>query len=119
MAQNNRAIGAQYEAKAEAYLEKQGMRILCKNYRCRQGEIDLVGIHGDCLVFTEVKYRSSMQAGMPEEAVGIMKQKRICRVAEFYLYMHPYYNNFSVRYDVLAIVGEDIRWHRAAFEHIK
>ena len=118
MAQNNRAVGTQYEEKAEAFLVAQGMRILCRNYRCKQGEIDIVGEHQGCLVFVEVKYRSSRQVGTPEEAVGFAKQKRICRVAEFFLYTHPHYTNRMIRYDVVAIAGEDIRWYPAAFEHI-
>lgn len=116
---NRRQIGTAYERRAEEFLCKEGMRILEKNYRCRQGEIDLIGAQGDCLVFVEVKYRSTKQAGFPEEAVGIMKQKRICRVAEFYLYTHPQYGNDRIRYDVVAIEGEDIRWYRSAFEHIR
>lgn len=119
MAQNNRAVGTQYEEKAEAFLAGKGMKILSKNYRCKQGEIDIIGLHQECLTFVEVKYRRSTQAGTPEDAVGITKQKRICRVAEFFLYTHPYYNNYMIRYDVVAIAGEDIRWYPAAFEHIK
>lgn len=118
MAQNNRAVGTEYEEKAEAFLCGKGMKILFKNFRCKQGEIDIVGEHQGCLVFVEVKYRSSKQVGMPEEAVGTSKQRRICRVAEFFLYTHPYYANRMIRYDVVAIYGEDIRWYPAAFEHI-
>lgn len=116
---NRRQIGNAYERRAEQFLCKEGMHIQEKNYRCRQGEIDLIGVHGDCLVFVEVKYRSSKQAGLPEEAVGTAKQKRICRVAEFYLYTHPQCEKFMIRYDVVAIEGEDIRWYRSAFEHVR
>ena len=57
MAQNNRAVGTEYEKQAEQFLKKQGVRIIVKNFRCRQGEIDIVGTDGGCLVFFEVKYR--------------------------------------------------------------
>ncbi len=119
MAQNNRAVGTQYEEMADAFLKEKGMKILYKNFRCRQGEIDLIGMHKDCLVFVEVKYRSSSVKGTPEEAVGITKQKRICGVAEFFLYTHPNYNNYMIRYDVVAIAGKDIRWYPGAFGHIR
>lgn len=118
-AYNRRQVGAEYEKKAEQFLRTRGLRILEKNFRCRQGEIDLIGEHEGFLVFVEVKYRSSNQAGLPEEAVGITKQKRICRVAEFYLYTHPGYRNCMVRYDVVAIAGEEIRWYPGAFEHVR
>lgn len=116
---NRRQVGNAYERRAEQFLCKEGMHILEKNYRCRQGEIDLIGMHRNCLVFVEVKYRRTKKTGLPEEAVGINKQKRICRVAEFYLYTHPQYGNCMIRYDVVAIEGKDIRWYCNAFEHVR
>ena len=118
MAQNNRAVGTKYEKCAEQFLKKQGIRIIVKNFRCRQGEIDLIGIEDNCLIFIEVKYRATGNAGEPEEAVNIYKQKKICRVAEFFLYTNPGYSNHMIRYDVVAISGEEIRWYKSAFEHI-
>lgn len=116
---NKRQVGAEYEKRAEQFLCKEGILILERNFRCRQGEIDLIGKHQNCLVFVEVKYRSSNQAGLPEEAVGIAKQKRICRVAEFYLYTHQQYGNCMIRYDVVAIAGNQLRWYPDAFEHVR
>lgn len=66
---NKRKIGSRYEEAAAAFLQKQGFRILGKNFRCRQGEIDLVCREGKELVFTEVKYRSDASCGSPFEAV--------------------------------------------------
>ena len=54
---NKRKTGAVYEERAAAYLIQHGFQILEKNFYCRQGEIDLIGIHGEYLVFVEVKYR--------------------------------------------------------------
>ena len=62
---NKREIGSRYEEAAAAFLQKQGFRILEKNFRCRQGEIDLVCREGKELVFTEVKYRSDVSCGSP------------------------------------------------------
>ena len=75
---NRRKIGAAYEEAAAVFLEKNGVHILEKNFRCRQGEIDLIGRDGEYLVFFEVKYRKSADLGLPAEAVGAAKQRRIC-----------------------------------------
>lgn len=116
--QNNRAVGKQYESYAAEYLTKQGMKVLCRNFLCRQGEIDLIGEAQGCLVFVEVKYRKDASRGLPEEAVGIAKQKRICQVAEYFLYTHPKYRGWNVRYDVIAICGTLVHWYPGAFSHI-
>lgn len=70
---NKRKIGSRYEEAAAAFLQKQGFRILGKNFRCRQGEIDLVCREGKELVFTEVKYRSDASCGSPFEAVDFLQ----------------------------------------------
>lgn len=56
---NNRTLGSEWEEKAAAYLEARGMKILERNFRCSQGEIDLIGVQGEYLVFVEVKYRQN------------------------------------------------------------
>ena len=66
---NKREVGAAYEEAAAVFLEKNGVRILERNFRCRQGEIDLIGRDGEYLVFFEVKYRKNADAGLPAEAV--------------------------------------------------
>ena len=70
---------------AAAYLKKKGYRILEANFRCRFGEIDLIARDGAYLVFIEVKYRSSLKDGDSLEAVNRGKQRKIIRVAEYYL----------------------------------
>lgn len=114
---NKRAKGKLYEENAAEYLKRQGMKILCRNFRCRQGEVDLVGMHRGYLVFVEVKFRQSAECGKPEEAVNRYKQKRICKTAAYYVHTHPSLASVSVRYDVVAIEKEEIRWYPAAFEH--
>ena len=81
---NRRKEGAYYENLVAEYLKTQGYEILEKNYRCRIGEIDLIAKEGETLVFVEVKYRRSSEAGDPAEAVDYRKQKKISRVAEYY-----------------------------------
>lgn len=115
---NKRQLGADKEQLAAEYLTAQGMDILERNFRNRQGEIDIIGRHGQYLVFVEVKFRSGSDMGMAVEAVGIRKQRQICKVADYYRMIHHLGDNTAVRYDVLAIQGEDIQWIQNAFPHI-
>ena len=115
---NTRQTGNVYEQMAADYLEKQGMRILERNFRRgRNGEIDIIGRDGKYLVFIEVKYRSRTEMGNALEAVTPAKQRTICRVADYYRYLHHYKEDTWVRYDVVAIQGEEITWIRNAFPH--
>ncbi len=115
---NKRKMGADKEQMAADYLEQQGMRIVERNFRNRQGEIDIIGYHEGYLVFTEVKYRSSAGKGNALEAVDMRKMRQICKVADYYRYLHKLGNGTSVRYDVIAIQGEEIQWIKNAFPHI-
>lgn len=98
-------------------MEGCGAVILERNFRCRQGEIDLIAQHEEYLVFAEVKYRTTAEKGKPEESVGITKQRKICRVADYYRVLKGLGEKTSVRYDVVAIEGEKINWIKNAFPH--
>ena len=115
---NTREIGAQKEQQVCAYLISQGVNIKEHNFRCRQGEVDIVGYDGDYLVFFEVKYRSNASKGSAAEAVGYMKQKRICRVADYYRVIHHLGENTPIRFDVVAVDGTQIAWIRNAFYYV-
>ena len=115
---NNRETGAVYEKQAAEYLLARGVRLLEQNYRSRRGEIDLIGRDGEYLVFFEVKYRKNNTKGYPAEAVDYRKQKNICRVADYYRMIHRIGDAEAVRYDVVAICGDEIVWYQNAFEHI-
>lgn len=115
---NKRAVGTDMETQAAAYLENCGMRIVEKNFRCRQGEIDLVGYHEGYLVFVEVKYRSTDRQGHALEAVNYRKQWKICRVADYYRYLHKVDEFANIRYDVVAIQNGEISWIQNAFSHV-
>lgn len=114
---NKRKTGTDAELRAAAYLSEKGVHIVEKNYRNRHGEIDLIGHHKGYLVFFEVKYRSGRRSGCPEAAVNYRKQKQICQVAAHYRYVHKISLSTPVRYDVVAIEGQEIRWYQNAFEH--
>ncbi len=115
---NRRAAGTEWERRAAEYLEARGMKITERNFRGRQGEIDIIGHHDGCLVFVEVKYRRSADKGYAAEAVDYRKQYRICRVSDYYRYLHGLGESTGVRYDVVAIQGEEIQWIQNAFAYI-
>lgn len=117
---NKRKTGTEYEALACRYMEQYGFRTVQRNFRCRQGEIDVIGYHEGFLVFVEVKYRATDEKGTPEDAVNRTKQLRICRSADWYRMVHGYSDDRPVRYDVVAIRGEEgaVTWYRDAFAHI-
>lgn len=115
---NNRQTGAKGEGMAADYLQARGVRIAARNFRSRYGEIDLIGYHKGYLVFFEVKYRRNRDKGLPEEAVSFYKQKRICRVADYYRRVKRVPPDTGIRYDVVAVEEREIRWYENAFSHI-
>lgn len=114
---NTRAIGKAQEELACRYLEEKGIRIQARNFRCRQGEIDLIGYDGEYLVFFEVKYRKDTSKGSAAEAVGIRKQRKICRVSDYYRMSHKCPSDTAVRFDVIAIDDDNIEWIQNAFDY--
>lgn len=115
---NKREKGAQKEEQVCAYLLYGGVKIAERNFRCRQGEIDIIGYDGAFLVFFEVKYRSSRNKGSAAEAVGYAKQRKICRVADYYRMIHRLGEDVPIRFDVVAIDGERLQWIKNAFYYI-
>ena len=82
MTAGRRALGAHGERLAARAYEARGARVVARNWRCADGELDLVLREGDALVFAEVKTRSSDRFGHPAEAVTPAKQARIRRLAQ-------------------------------------
>ena len=79
------ALGRYGEELAARYLRERGMRVLERNWRCPEGEIDIVALDGDCLVVCEVKTRAGTGAGDPVEAVTHEKVGRLRRLTAVYL----------------------------------
>lgn len=118
--QNNRQIGDEKEAFVCEWLEKQGYRLVERNFRCRSGEVDIVARENRYLVFIEVKYRRGTECGDPSEAVDYRKQQTISRVALFYLRYHGYTETTPVRFDVVSVSGgsePEVVLYRNAFEY--
>ena len=111
---NRRETGTQYEERAAEYLIAQNYQILERNYRIRSGEIDIIARDGTILVFIEVKYRKNDESGNPLEAVDIRKQRKIIKVARYYLYQKKY-GDVPCRFDVIGICGSHIEHIKDAF----
>lgn len=97
-----RALGRWGEELAGRYLAERGMRVVDRNWRCRQGEIDIVAMDGECLVVCEVKTRSGTGFGQPVEAVTWSKYARLRRLAGEWLAAHPC-RVADVRIDVIGV----------------
>jgi putative endonuclease len=100
-------LGRHGEALAADFLALQGMRIIERNWRCSEGEIDIVAIDGDTLVVAEVKTRRSLNYGHPFEAVGMAKLARLHRLAASWCREHEVRAQRR-RVDVVAIVDDGI-----------
>lgn len=99
------ALGPRGEQLAARFLQQQGYRIIARGHRQRLGEIDLIALDGETLVFVEVKTRQSQQAGDPAEAVDFRKQERMTRAALIYLKRRGLLQQ-AARFDVVSIVWE-------------
>lgn len=94
--------GEQAERGAERYLIQQGLRLQARNYRCKAGEIDLVMLDQDTLVFVEVRLRSHRGFATAAESVDWRKQQKLTRAAQHYLQRHRLTDRVACRFDVLA-----------------
>lgn len=115
---NTREVGNNGEEMACHYLAQNGVRIIERNFRCKLGEIDVIGYDEGYLVFFEVKYRKNSSKGSAVEAVDYRKQKKICKVADYYRMIHRLNDNTAVRFDVVAIDDEEIRWFKNSFDYV-
>lgn len=97
------------------YLQNNGYKILERNFEARQGEIDIIAMEQNELVFIEVKTRTNTNYGKPIEAVDNRKQKHLIKTVEYYLYSRKLENEF-VRIDVIEIYLYN---HKYRVNHIK
>lgn len=107
---NKHEMGLRGQQEAEAFLTKNGYRILKRNYRVRTGEIDLIARHGSYTVFIEVKFRSCLNFGLPCEAVSHAKQQKITHTAMHYIAVNNLENQ-DFRFDVIEVFEENGRIH--------
>ena len=98
------ALGREGEERAARLLERLGLQVVERNWRCSQGELDLIAVRDDLVVFCEVKTRRSCRWGEPSEAVHPRKQARLRRLAGRWLAEHPASRSRPVRFDVVSVV---------------
>ena len=112
---HNIVIGKRGEHAAARYLELKGYEVAELNFTCPAGEADIVAFDGDCLVFCEVKTRTSIQKGFPCEAVTAQKRQRYEKIAAWYLKEHCTVD-IDVRFDVIDLLA--IKPDRALIRHL-
>jgi putative endonuclease len=115
------ASGRAWEIAASDLLAQRGIEIIARGYRCRLGELDIVGIDGSTLVVIEVRARASGARGSAIETVGARKQRRIVNATRHFLMRHPVWFARPIRFDVIAVDGIDgakprMQWIKGAFQ---
>ena len=116
---NKKTIGKQFEELASAYLQKQGLRLINKNYRSYFGEIDLIMRDREDIVFVEVRSRKRHDYGHVIESINYAKQKKLIKTAILFLQEKKWLYKICSRFDVITIhMSENkpqLEWVKNAF----
>ncbi len=107
--------GKQGEDQAAAFLTDKGFTVIERNYYSPCGEVDIVCINDDILVFVEVKAWSSFGIEQLEQGINKRKQQRIIETAKYFLSTHRKYNSMAIRFDVIFIGTGGITHFSSAF----
>lgn len=118
---DSQASGRAAEQQACSHLEQQGLRLLEQNWSCRVGELDLVMLDGDTVVFVEVRYRKYAGWGGALESVDARKRRKISAAAQYFLQQQPRWAKHPCRFDVVAMSAsaqpnERLNWIQNAFD---
>ncbi|MGA6107458.1 MULTISPECIES: YraN family protein [Pseudomonas] len=114
--------GQAAEALARSHLEQHGLRLLASNWRCPRGELDLVMLDGDTVVFVEVRYRRHAAWGGALESVDARKRAKLITAAQHFLLKESRWAKYPCRFDVVAINSMDgdspprLTWLQNAFD---
>lgn len=111
--------GKEAETRAMEYMHQQGLRLVESNFSTRFGEIDLIMLDEETLVFIEVRYRKQNRFGSAIESVDRRKRERLIKTAQCYLQQRRNYADYPCRFDVIGL-GPDqgkIDWIQNAFDH--
>jgi putative endonuclease len=106
MADPRHELGERGEQAAEAYLRAQGMKLVARRFRTPVGELDLVLLDGDTVVFVEVKSQTSQQFNEPHERVDGAKRRKVARTAAWFLH-HRRLAMRPCRFDVVSILIDE------------
>jgi putative endonuclease len=107
--------GKDGEEKAALFLEQKGFKILERNFRSKTGEVDLIALEGETLVFIEVKAWASYGIEALEQGLDKRKQRRIIETAKYFLSIYRKYRYMAVRFDVVFIAPQGITHLESAF----
>ncbi len=114
--------GESAEQHACEFLKARKLRLIEKNFRCKFGEIDIIMLDKQSLVFVEVRYRKNSAFGSGAETVTLQKQKKLVKTAQYYLQRHPETAQYACRFDVISMSAADysnkteIDWIKDAFQ---
>ena len=103
-------IGDKGEDLAVTYLIEQSYIVICRNYRYRRAEIDVIAQRGDVVVFVEVKSKSYTAYGEPEESITSYKEKLIFDAANSWIFQNSY--DGQIRFDIISIVFKEKGEHQ-------
>lgn len=109
-------IGDTGEREAEKALTEAGLYTVAKNYRCKGGELDLVMLDQQQLVFVEVRVRKNDRFGTAEESIGFHKQQRIKLAAMHFLQTHKEFQRHGCRFDTYCLTNGKAQWIKSAFD---
>lgn len=108
-------LGRKGEDEAVRYIESKGYKIIERNFMCRQGEIDIIALDRDYIVFIEIKSRTSTEYGLPSESVTKMKIKHMKKAIQYFLYKNNLENE-NIRVDVIEVY---VRGKEYEINHLK
>lgn len=108
-------IGKFGEDRVAEYLQENGYKILDRNFNCKMGEIDIIALDKEEIVFIEIKTRMNNSYGLPSEAVNKQKLKHIYKTAQYYLYIRNLENE-NTRIDVIEVY---IKNNKIQINHLK
>ena len=108
--------GSGAEQHALEYLQRQGLKLLARNWRCKLGELDLVMQDGDTVAVIEVRSRARTDRGAAAETVDRRKQARLVRATRLWLAQRPQLAEQPLRFDVVTLDAGALEWRREAFD---
>jgi putative endonuclease len=112
---NSAGLGKKGEDKAIEALKTAGMSVITRNFRSKQGEIDIIALDGETLVFTEVKAWSKFGIDNLAYSISQKKQRRIIETAKYFLSINRQYYGRAIRFDVVFIGNESVTHLASAF----
>ncbi len=118
MTVERKLIGKKGEEAARSHLEEAGYRIIETNYNCPLGEIDIIAVEGKTIVFVEVRTKTGLSFGSPEESISAEKGRRLYRLAQYYLKAKSK-SEYPARIDLIAVMLDRLKFEIKSLNHIK